>query len=665
MVAFTEGTLVLGALLGAGMRLRIFLDSPLRSTQPLLWALEGFVQDVSIYSLAGAITLVSTRYVWQRRSWDALNAFVLTVCFLHLIWSEVVGFFGHAVRARDLQVGLRPVLFLHSIKLDILGTLIVVLLVTWTLVRWTARRARRTGGTWATAPRLLALGVLAGALAAVPISIHQAETARNPIVAIASLARNWPSTDAEGRYLVPAPSLPAESIREIAGTSRDFSSAEFPLAYRPSTRSAGAPRLPAGVKPNLVFIVMEGVRSEEIGAYGGKIAGLTPNLDELARRGIRVDRFYSNGNHTPEGELALWYGLLPSPYEVMLTTRSEIPMTGLPEFLQRAGWKSFLWIHNGDQNFYRRDRFYLPRGFRTIDGQDFPKSEPRTNWGFSDRALARRTVAALDATAGPFAAMMLTVSNHHPFQLPSDAQTRLDGLPAEQRGFIPFGKELVIGMHTVPMLRTLHYTDEAVGYFFDLARTRPWFANTVFVITGDHGLPIAPLDGLRTFHRFIELRHRVPLIIYSPLLAGGVVIPGPGSQVDVMPTLLGLFGIPGDRVGLGRDLLDADSDDPSRAVVLWTRDAQTVTVVTQNRVYHRRLNSREPLRFGNAMERLLIDPRADPEGEHDLSRAEAATALRLARAGQEYFEVYPWMVVQGRSGLPSLGAKHGIGSAME
>ena len=29
------------------------------------------------------------------------------------------------------------------------------------------------------------------------------------------------------------------------------------------------------------------------------------------------------------------------------------------------------------------------------------------------------------------------------------------------------------------------------------ARTRPWFARTIFVIASDHGLPILPLDGGR------------------------------------------------------------------------------------------------------------------------------------------------------------------------
>ena len=658
MMAFTEGALLLGLLLGAGMRARIFVDSPLRSSHPFLWTLAGTLQDAAILSLAGALALFSTRYVWQRRSWSALSSFILTVSVLHLFWSEIVVFFGHAVRARDLQVGLRPVLFLHSIKLDIAFTTVVFVLVSWLALHWTSLRARVAARTWATAPRLFALALVTGALSFLKFPIHQAETSRNPLVAIGVLIRDWPPTDAEGHFLVPKPSLPETSLRDLAGRPRDFSSDAYPLAYRPGPRSPLAPRIPDGVRPNLVFIVMEGLRSEELGAYGGAVAGLTPNLDALARDGIRVDRFYSNGNHTPEGELALWYGLLPSPYEVTLTARSEIPMTGIPELLRRLGWKSFLWIHNGDQNFYRRDLFYLPRGFRTIDGRDFPPNEPRTNWGFSDRALVRRAIAALDVTAEPFAGMVLTVSNHHPFQLPSDARTRMDGLPAERRGFLPFGdKGLIVGVHTVPMLHTMHYTDEAIGDFFVLARKEPWYARTVFVLTGDHGLPIAPLDGLRTFHRFIELRHRVPLIIFSPLLEGGKVVAGPASQVDLMATLSGLFGVRGDQTGLGRDLLDPDSADPNRPVVLWTRDAQTISVVTQDRVYHRRLGAESPLRFQNPTDELLFDPVADPEGRHDLLKTDPVAAHRLARVAKEYFEVYPWIVVQGRSGLPSLGAK--------
>lgn len=659
MVAYTEGSLLLGLAIGAGMRLRIYFDSPLKSAQPILWFLHGLTEDVAIFAMAGALTLFSTRYVWQRRSWSALTAFVISVCVLHLLWSEVVVFFGHAVRARDLQVGLRPVLFLHSVNLNILYTFTAAVLTAWFLIRWTAARSRRRSRTWATTFRLLTLGLFATGLSFVAVPIHQTETARNPLVAIAALVRDWPPTDARGQFLIPKPTLSELNVRHLAPHPKDrrYFDDAFPLAYRPSRRSASAPTLPPGVRPNLVFILMEGVRSEEIGAYGGTIPDLTPNLDRLAREGTRVERFYSNGNHTPEGELAIWYGLLPSPYEVLMTSRFETPMTGLPELLQRAGWKSFLWVHNGDQNFYRRDRFYLPRGFMTIDGGDFPPGEPRTNWGFSDRALARRAVTALDSIAEPFASMVLTVSNHHPFQLPSDAQTHMTGLPPERRGFLTFGKGLVLGLHTVPMLKTMHYTDEAIGYFFDLAREKPWFARTVFVIASDHGLPIAPAGGVPTLHRFLELRHRVPLIVYSPMLPGGRVIHEPASQIDVLPTILGLFGVEGEEAGVGRDLLDPETADPDRPVVTWTRDARTISVITQNQIYHRQLTGEGQLRFEDPEQEILVDTRDDPQGAHDLAAAAPAEASRLARAAEAYFDAYSWLVAQGRSGLPTLPAK--------
>ncbi|MEP6994985.1 MAG: LTA synthase family protein [Acidobacteriota bacterium] len=659
MVAYTEGSLLLGVLIGVGIRLRIFIQSPLRPAQPAMWTLNGLAQDVAIYSMAGALALFSTRYVWQRRSWSVLTGFVFALCLLHLIWSEIVTFFGHAIRARDLQVGLRPVLFLQSVRINIAFTLAALLALSFLLIPWTARRARRAGQTWATAPRLLVLSVVAVGLSRVGLPIHQSETARNPVVAFAVLIHDWPATDAQGLFRIPKPTFTELSLRYLAPRfpPRDFFNDAFPLAYRSPARSPKAPRIPQGIKPNLVFILMEGVRSEEIGVYGGIVPGLTPNLDELARQGTRVHRFYSNGNHTPEGELALWYGLLPSPYEVMLTTRAGVPMTGLPEMLRSLGWKSFLWIHNGDQNFYSRDRFYLPRGFRTIDGKDFPPNEPRTSWGFSDRTLMRHALKALDVTEEPFAAMVLTVSNHHPFQLPSDAQTRMAGLPAEQRGFQPFGSEgLMVGMHTVPMLKTIHYTDEAIGYFFGLARTRPWFANTVFVIASDHGLPIAPLEGVHTLHRLLELRHRVPLIIYSPLLPPGKVVPGPASQIDVLPTLAGLFGIPV-QPGLGRDLLDPDSEDPERPVITWTRDAEAISIITKNRAYHRMLGNENPIRFDDSDEEILVDPVRDPEGEIDLMNTPGNGAELFARAAHRYFDVYPWLVVEGRSGLPSAVSK--------
>ena len=317
-----------------------------------------------------------------------------------------------------------------------------------------------------------------------------------------------------------------------------------------------------------------------------------------------------------------------APRSLILTEEPDLPRDGLPEILARAGWKSFLWIHDGDQTFYRRDRFYAARGFRLIDGRDFDPKEPRTNWGYSDKALMRAAVRAFDRLEEPFAAMALTVSNHHPFQVPTDASTSFEPPETARGGFVSVpGLSQVLGLHTGPMLKTIHYTDEAVGAFFDLARSRPWFQRTIFVIAGDHGLPIAPLGGTPTPHRFASLRHQVPLVFFSPLLAGGLTLAGPASLADVPATLLGLLGSR-ESAGDGRDLF---AEEPAgRPVIAWDDEGRTVTAATRDFDYHATL---APDGGGNlrATQESLFSA-ADAAGAADLAPREPEAVALFRRS---------------------------------
>jgi phosphoglycerol transferase MdoB-like AlkP superfamily enzyme len=341
------------------------------------------------------------------------------------------------------------------------------------------------------------------------------------------------------------------------------------------------------------------------------------------------------------------------PHQLVVTYRPDQRLTGLPELLRPAGWRTFFWIHDGDQTFYRRDRFYAARGFRMVDGRDFARSDPQTNWGKSDRSLALRAADALDRLKEPFAALVLTVSNHHPFQVPSDAKTALAIPDEERRGWtkLPGIAELV-GAHTVPMLRTIHYTDEAVGLFVEEARRRSWFARTVFVITGDHGLAIAPREGPPTPHRLVRLRHHVPLLIFAPRFVPPSRVASPALLSDVPATLLGLFGLAGPSAGLGRDLLDPAAERPERPVVCWDAEGRVVSVFTRDFAYHAALPEGtlwNPPRFD---EELLVDRRRDPEGRRDASAERPEILARLRRAALTWFDVYPWLVASDRSGLP-------------
>src|SRR6476469_4674637 len=64
------------------------------------------------------------------------------------------------------------------------------------------------------------------------------------------------------------------------------------LAARTSARAADAP-----ARPNIVVILVDDMGFSDIGCYGSEIP--TPNLDKLAKRGLRFTQFYNTGRCCP------------------------------------------------------------------------------------------------------------------------------------------------------------------------------------------------------------------------------------------------------------------------------------------------------------------------------------------------------------------------------
>jgi arylsulfatase A-like enzyme len=624
IAALAPALLAAAALFGLLARLRVLLVSPLPSDQPLRWLAVGLAGDLAVIGGAGlAASLLGTLSPRLARVFLAA-AFLLSGLAV-FTFSELLVYFGHPPRRGDFAPASLGRFAAASLDPGAILRFALALLLLGSLALLVSRGAARGRfGTLRPFPLAVATAILL-TLALAPLPVHLRRTAVHPLL----LALN-----VRGTALVPDDDGKLAGFRAL--DPRGGATLPFPPPRPAAVRSPEAPRLPAGLKPNIVFILLEGVRSRELGAWGGGIPGLSPNLDALAKEGRRVDRAYSPGTHTPEGELAFWYGMMATPQALIMTDRPDLPRDGLPEILRAAGWRSFLWIHNGDETFYRRDRFYSPRGFTLIDGRDFSPGDPRTNWGYSDKALMRRSLKALESLAEPFAAMILTVSNHHPFQVPSDAATSFDPPVPARAGFLKIaGLPQLLGLHTGGMLRTIHYTDEAVGDFFAAARERDWYGRTLFVVAGDHGLPIAPLTGSPTPHEFHELRHRVPLLLFSRLLPPGEAVPGPASLYDVAPTLLALSGLPVPPGMPGRDLLDPGGP-PDEPVFVWNDDGRVVTAATSRFVWHATVDEGPPLRF--AEEALFAA--GDGAGTTDLATREPGVLTALREKARAWLSGY-------------------------
>jgi glucan phosphoethanolaminetransferase (alkaline phosphatase superfamily) len=318
-----------------------------------------------------------------------------------------------------------------------------------------------------------------------------------------------------------------------------------PLEYRTGT-DARYPLLRVPTEPtttpekplNVVIILMESVRLMELGIGGPQKDKVAPNLDRLAREGLYFPTFYANAHQTVRGEFVTLCGQLPNYgggqiYSVF----PELSVACLPSILKAQGYQTH-WISSFSADYGNKRRFLSTHGVDhfsdgAVMAARHKNKRPTIGWGPSDEDLMEFAVAELDRVKPPFFSLVMTLSNHHPF----NAEYGIPRLPrVEDSEEFRIYKDYVAGMQ---------YTDHAVGHFFDLARKHSWFKNTLFVILGDHGIWVFPERGERhlTPAEKMEAYHRVPLILYSPAHLEPRVVPTLGSQVDLAPTLLDLLGV--------------------------------------------------------------------------------------------------------------------------
>jgi arylsulfatase A-like enzyme len=120
-------------------------------------------------------------------------------------------------------------------------------------------------------------------------------------------------------------------------------------------------------KPNIVFILADDLGYSDLGCYGGEIE--TPNLDSLAKNGLRFTQFYNTARCWPTR------GALMTGFYAQQIHRDALPNVGgggqgvrqpwarlLPDFLKPAGYRSY---HSGKWHI---DGKVLDAGFdRSLD----------------------------------------------------------------------------------------------------------------------------------------------------------------------------------------------------------------------------------------------------------------------------------------------------------
>jgi phosphoglycerol transferase MdoB-like AlkP superfamily enzyme len=134
----------------------------------------------------------------------------------------------------------------------------------------------------------------------------------------------------------------------------------------------------------------------------------------------------------------------------------------------------------------------------------------------------------------PFFAVMLSTSNHSPFEFP-EGRIELYEQPQATR------------------LNAMKYADYAIGEFFRLARSASYYENTIFLVVADHDACLREND-LVPIDRFL-----IPGLIIGPdvpSLRYDVL----SSQLNLPPTLLHFTGLTTIHPMLGHNLMTREPD---------------------------------------------------------------------------------------------------------
>jgi arylsulfatase A-like enzyme len=200
-------------------------------------------------------------------------------------------------------------------------------------------------------------------------------------------------------------------------------------------------------KPNVVVFLADDMGYSDLGCYGGDIQ--TPNLDGLAKNGLRFTQFYNTARCWPTR------GALLTGYYAQQIRRDTVPgvRSGgggtrpawaklLPEMLKPLGYRSYhsgKWHVDGkvldggfDRSYLMQDagRFFSPQNHQE-DDKRLPAVERGSGY-YSTTAIADHAIKYLKEhkekhAEQPFFAYVAFLSPHFPLQAPQEDIARYQG----------------------------------------------------------------------------------------------------------------------------------------------------------------------------------------------------------------------------------------------
>ena len=335
--------------------------------------------------------------------------------------------------------------------------------------------------------------------------------------------------------------------------------------------------LAAETKPNVVIFFMDDLGYGDLGSYGAKDVA-TPNIDRLAREGVRLTDCYAAAPLCTPTRAAFMTGRYQHRVGLEHVIKANdvdkgLPATepGLPRLLKNAGYATALigkW-HLGFKPEFSPMRHGFDEFFGFLSGAIdyyshvsetgrhdlYENDRPATLKGYMTDEIARRAVAFIDRNAGkPLFLDVAFNATHWPFQ------------PPDMKAPPPFppGKRVVEQWAEegtrADYIRMLESADRAVGEVLAALERHKLTADTLVIFTSDNGGEWLSRMG-PLFQRKGSLYEggiRVPCILRWPArLKGGRTSSQVAITMDLTATILAAAGARPERPLDGINLIAA------------------------------------------------------------------------------------------------------------
>jgi arylsulfatase A-like enzyme len=415
--------------------------------------------------------------------------------------------------------------------------------------------------------------------------------------------------------------------------------------------------LPAAERPNVVLILADDLGYGDLGCYGCPDIK-TPHLDALAKQGVRLTTFYSNGPECTPTRTALMTGRYQQRagglecaiglagvgrYDdaARLAERHELglpPQQGvLPRALKEAGYATSIcgkWHLGYEPKFlplrHGFDFFFGPLGggvdyFRHNEpgGEHmlYLNDQPVRREGYLTDLIAKEACQFIRSTKdGPFFLYVPFTAPHSPFQGPDDKPTE------------PFTAENFNAGTRTTYIKMVERLDDRIGTILKTLDETGVAANTLVIFTSDNGGPANsrndPFSGRKgtTYEGGI----RVPCILRWPgKLSAGSESSQVAITMDLTAAILSLAGAspPAARPLDGIDIvghLREQKADVSRTLFWRQRRGETTWRAVRDGSL--KLVSRQQ---GDEREEWLFDLLGDVAEKNDLKAGRGGDFQRL------------------------------------